>query len=109
MGGPGPCLKEANKGAQVQPVVFGYLTGPAVSKAVFHGMLEMQTRIGNCLIVSMACGLNEIYWQAPFTWEPVYHPRVGFENKALFSCLISLPESIPVLSSVLHSTARLIP
>lgn len=56
----------------------------------------------------MVFGLNEICWQAPFTWEPVYHPSLGLENKDLFSFLIGLPATIPVLLSVLHSAARLI-
>lgn len=56
----------------------------------------------------MVCGLTGTYWQAPFTWEPVYHPSLGLENKGLFSFLISLPATTTVLSSVLHTAARVI-
>lgn len=54
----------------------------------------------------MACGLNEMYWQVPFTWEPAGHPRLGLENKDLFSFLTGLPLIIAVFLSVLHSAAR---
>lgn len=66
----------------------------------------MQICICSCLIISMACGLNEMYWQVPFTWEPADHPRLDVENKDLFSFLIALQLIIPVFLSVLHSAAR---
>ena len=66
----------------------------------------MQICILSCLIISMACGLNEMYWQVPFTWEQAGHPRLGLENKDLFSFLTGLPLIIAVFLSVLHSAAR---
>lgn len=77
-----------------------------MSKVVFHEVLEMQICICSCLIISMACGLNEMYWQVPFTWELADHPRLDLENKDLFSFLIAFQLIIPVFLSVLHSAAR---
>lgn len=53
-------------------------------------------------------GLDERYWQAPATGEPVYHPSLGIGNMGhVYSFLIGLPATIPVLVSV-HTAARVI-
>lgn len=61
----------------------------------------MQIFIHSFLIFRKVFGLNEMNWQAPSMWEPVCRPSLGIENtSSIYSFLIGLPATIPILSSV---------
>lgn len=68
----------------------------------------MQIFIYSRLIFRMVCELNEMYWQAPFAWEPAYHPNLGLESKDPSRFLIGLLAAVSVFSSDLHTAVGII-
>lgn len=68
----------------------------------------MQIFMCSRLIFRMVCALNEMYWQAPFAWEPAYHPNLGLESKDPSRFLIGLLAAICVFSSHLHAAVGII-